>query len=283
MNDDSGDGKKDDLFYLNVSIPLGKASLNTYARREGESSRYGTTLAGNLSENNAYTLGTEVGQSSQDKSVSAGLNSNLHYSQLMLNGNVAGDHRRNYSGILQGGIVGHANGVTFSPLPVRDTFGVVSLDQPVSGVKIDTPQGPVWTDFRGYAVLPSLNAWQNSRVEVNTETLPKNMDIGNGTRVLNQGRGSVGKVQFTAITQRRVLLEVSTKEGKKLPKNIAITDDRGTYLTTSVDEGVVFLDNASARQTLVAQTEPDNCRITLTLPDQAQAGVFYETAKGVCQ
>ena len=283
LNDDSGDGKKDDLFYLNVSIPLGKASLNTYARREGESSRYGTTLAGNLSENNAYTLGTEVGQSSQDKSVSAGLNSNLHYSQLMLNGNVAGDHRRNYSGILQGGIVGHANGVTFSPLPVRDTFGVVSLDQPVSGVKIDTPQGPVWTDFRGYAVLPSLNAWQNSRVEVNTETLPKNMDIGNGTRVLNQGRGSVGKVQFTAITQRRVLLEVSTKEGKKLPKNIAITDDRGTYLTTSVDEGVVFLDNASARQTLVAQTEHDNCRITLTLPDQAQAGVFYETAKGVCQ
>ena len=276
-------GKKDDLFYFNVSFPLGKSNVNTYVRREGSSTRYGSTVMGNISNENGYSLGTEFDQKEKNQSVSAGLSSNLHYSQLMLNASLANDSQRSYSGSLQGGIVAHGEGVTFSPLPVRDTFGVVSLDQPIAGIKIDTPQGPVWTDARGYAVLPALNAWQNSRVELNTETLPKNMDVGNGTRFLSLGRGSVSKVQFAAVTQRRVLLEVTMQDGKKLPKNRAIMDTQGNYLTTSVDDGVVFLNNASARQGLVALDESGSCRIQLTLPDQAQTDVFYETAKGVCQ
>jgi len=251
LNGGQSDGKNEDLFYLNVTVPLGRSSINTYARRDSGRTRFGSTLNGNINDDNAYTLGTELGREEGYRSVSAGLSSNLHYSQLMLNGSVAGEDRRNYS---------------------------------VSGVKIETPQGPVWTDSRGYAVLPSLNAWQQSRIEVNTETLPKNMDIGNGTRMLYQGRGSVSQVQFNAITQRRALLHVTLANGKKLPKNLAVTDDKGNYITTSVDEGIVFLNNVTTRQTLVVQGENDNnCRITLVLPDLAEAGVFYETAKGVCQ
>lgn len=283
LNSESTEGKKEDLFYLNVSFPLGKSNMNTYARRDENKTRFGSTLTGNLDDDSFYSLGTELGQNESDRSISAGLNRNLHYTQLMLNGSAAGQNRRSYTGTLQGGVVAHQQGVTLSPIPVRETFAIASLAQPVAGVKIDTPQGPVWTDARGYAVLPSLNAWRKSRIEVNTETLPKNMDLGNGTRMLNQGRGSVGHVQFNAITQRRVLLEVNTSDGKKLPKNSAIMDESGSYLTTSVDDGVVFLSNARASQVLLAQGELSTCRITLALPEQAEVGVFYETAKGVCQ
>ena len=282
LNAERGNGKKDDLFYVNVNFPLGGNNVSTYARHDDNKTRYGSTLSGNL-DDNSYTLGTELGREENERSVNASLSSNLHYTQLMVNGSATGQHQRNYSGSLQGGIVAHENGITLSPMSVRETFGIASLAQPVAGVKIDTPQGPVWTDARGYAVLPSLNAWQKSRIEVNTETLPKNMDIGNGTYMLNQGRGSVGKVQFNVISQRRVLMEVSTAEGKKLPKNTAITDEQGNYLTTSVDDGVVFLSNASASQVLVAQGEPASCRIKLKLPEQAEKDVFYEAVKGVCQ
>ncbi len=282
LDAERGNRKKDDLFYVNVNFPLGRNNVSTYARHDDNKTRYGSTLSGNMADN-SYTLGTELGQGENERSVNAGLSSNLHYTQLMLNGSATGQHQRSYSGALQGGIVAHENGITLSPVPVHETFGIASLAQPVAGVKLDTPQGPVWTDARGYAVLPSLNAWQKSRIEVNTETLPKNMDIGNGTQMLNQGRGSVGKVQFSVITQRRVLIDVSTVEGNKLPKNTAITDEQGNYLTTSVDDGVVFLNNASASQVLVAQGDPGVCRIKLKLPEQAETGVFYETAKGVCQ
>lgn len=283
LSAETGDAKREDLFYINVSLPLGKSTMNSYARRDANKTRVGSTLSGNLNDDSLYTLGTELGQNESDRSFTAGLNRNLHYTQLMLNGSMTGKNQHSYNGTLQGGIVAHEKGITLSPLPVHDTFGIASLDQPVAGVKIDSPQGPVWTDARGYAVLPSLNAWQMSRIEVSTDTLPKNMDIGNGTRMLSQGRGSVGHVQFSAVTQRRVLLDVTTTDGKKLPKNTAITDAHGVYLTTSVDDGVIFLNNASTDLVLLAQGTPNVCRIKLSLPEKAETGVFYETAKGVCQ
>lgn len=283
MNASKENGGKEDVFYLNLSIPLGKNFVNSYMRKDKNSSRFGTTLSGNINPDNAYTLSTEAGRNQSESNLSAGLSSNLHYSQLSLNAGMVGENGYNYSGMLQGGVVAHANGVTLSPLPVHETFGVASMAQPVAGIKIETPQGSVWTDSRGYAVLPSLNAWQDSRIEVSTETLPKNMDIGNGTRMLHVGRGAVGNVEFKAITQRRVLLDVTTADGKKLPKNLAVTDEQGNYITTSVDEGVVFLNNASASQTLVVKGDINDCRIQLKLPEQPQEEVFYETAKEVCQ
>lgn len=282
LNSSQGDQKNEDVFYLNVSFPLGKSNGSTYARRDSGKTRFGSRVNGHLTEDTAYNLGTELGRENSERSFAAGLSSNLHYSQLTLNGGVAGNQQRNYSASLQGGIVAHSEGVTFSPLPVNETFGIVSMAQPVAGIKMDTPAGPTWTDARGYAVIPSANAWHKSRIEVNTGTLPKNMDISNGTRYLSQGRGSVSKVQFNAITQRRVLLNVAMANGAELPKNSVITSEDGNYLTTAVDDGVVFISNASASQVLMARTDNGACRIELTLPKQAEPDVFYETAKGVC-
>ncbi|MGU0160678.1 fimbria/pilus outer membrane usher protein [Escherichia coli] len=40
--------------------------------------------------------------------------------------------------------------------------------------------------FRGNAVIPSIQPWRTSGVEIDTASLPKNVDIGNGTK--NQTR-----------------------------------------------------------------------------------------------
>lgn len=61
--------------------------------------------------------------------------------------------------------------------------------------------------------------WRPARVEVDTETLPKNMDIGNGTRVVTLGKGAVGHLDFTALTQRRALVNVTTANGKSCRKD----------------------------------------------------------------
>ncbi len=63
------------------------------------------------------------------------------------------DDQRNYSAMLSGGIALHRQGVTFSPYTIKDTFGIAHLSKPESGIEIATPQGPVWTDFWGQAVV----------------------------------------------------------------------------------------------------------------------------------
>lgn len=273
----------DNIFYLNLNISFQQHSVNAYARSEKGRKRFGTSVTGTISDDTTYTLGAERDQTESRNSFSGGINQNLHYTQLSMNASTNGSQSHSYSGTLRGGMAAHRHGVTFTPWAIRDTFAIASLDKPVSGVRIETSQGPVWTDFSGQAVIPSVSAWREAAVEINTATLPKNMDIGNGLRMLKQGRGAVGKIRFSTITERRVLLSVTMGNGDPLPKGVAVTDSAGNYLTTSVDDGVLFLNNLTGRQTLVAKLEKGSCRISLTLPEAPDADAFYENASGVCQ
>ncbi|HDK6714872.1 TPA: fimbrial biogenesis usher protein [Klebsiella quasipneumoniae] len=279
----SAEQSNDNIFYLNVNIPFQRHSLNAYARSEKGRERFGTSITGNISEDTSYNLGAERSQSDSQNSFSASINQNLHYSQLSVNASTSGSQNHSYSGMLRGGIAAHRRGVTFTPWAISDTFAVASLDKPISGVRLETSQGPVWTDFSGQAVIPSVTAWRNAVVEINTASLPKNMDIGNGLRVLKQGRGAVGRIRFATVTERRVLLDVVMGNGKPLPKGVAVTDSEGNYLTTSVDDGVLFLNNIAGRQTLVAKLENGSCHISLSLPETPGVDTFYENANGVCQ
>ncbi|MBD4786565.1 FimD/PapC C-terminal domain-containing protein, partial [Klebsiella pneumoniae] len=72
-------------------------------------------------------------------------------------------------------------------------------------------------------------------------------------------------------------------DGKKLPRGVAIEDSEGNYLTTSVDDGVVFLNNIKPDMVLDIKDEQQSCRIHLTFPEDAPKDVFYETATGECQ
>jgi outer membrane usher protein FimD/PapC len=173
--------------------------------------------------------------------------------------------------------------MTFSPWPINDTFAVAQLDSNISGVKIDTPQGPVWTDRWGQAIVPTLPPYRNALVQIDTETLPRNVDVSNGSKRIKQGRGSVGNVNFKVLEQRRAMLYVTLPDGSKLPRGIAVEDNQGKYLTTVVDDGIVFINNILPRQVLVARLENGVCRIETSLPENSDPNTFYDTANGVCK
>lgn len=67
------------------------------------------------------------------------------YAQVNLGASGLGTRNRSYYGGATGGLVLHASGLTASPYPVQDTFGILSASG-TPGVKVGTPQGPVWTD-----------------------------------------------------------------------------------------------------------------------------------------
>lgn len=283
LGSSNSDRKNEDMFYVTLSVPFGERAVNLYSRQKKGDNRYGLNTTGRVLENTYYMLSTERNEQQQESSFAGGISSNLHYSQLSLNASMNGPGSRSYSGSLQGGVAAHSDGVTFSPFSIRETFAIAQLDKPVSGVRLDTVQGPVWTDFTGQAVIPSVPAWKKSRVEVRTESLPKNMDIGNGTRMLRQGKGAVGKVQFNTLTQRRILLTITTSDGKLLPRGTAITDSEGGYQTTSVDDGVIFLNDLPAKLPLIARLEGSNCKLDFTLSEAPSTEHFYENVAGTCK
>ncbi|MCZ7253273.1 hypothetical protein NK293_23855, partial [Salmonella enterica] len=85
-----------------------------------------------------------------------------------------------------------------------------------------------------HAVIPGLPAYTTSHLEVQTQSLPKRVDLKNGTKILAVGRGSFNTVDFQVVNVRRVLLEVRDEQGTPLPQGSAVFGPDNTYLTNVV-------------------------------------------------
>lgn len=267
---------------LQVSVPLGgDRRVNSYISRRGDQSRAGTALSERVNEYVNYEVGVERDLSAREQSVRGQVDLMPRYTRIGLG--VSRDPLgTNYTGQLQGGVVAHGGGVTFSPYAVQDTFGIASVGD-IGAARIDTPQGPVWTDFSGQAVIPGLPAYTNSRIEVQTQSLPKRVDLKNGTHVLAAGRGSFNTVAFDVVKVRRVLLTAHDQQGRPLPQGASVFGKDNRFLTSVVGEGMIFLNDLNDSQTLrVSLPDSSSCLLSLTAETQPDNDKFYETTSAVC-
>lgn len=280
------DDQDDDLLYINLSIPLGGSqSLSSYMRKQGDSTSYGLANSGALGNDTNYYISADRDDESQENSFNGNINTNLHYTQLSVGGGASGDHQRNYNATLSGGIAMHKDGVTFSPYSIKDTFAIAKLSEPKAGVEITTPQGTVWTDRWGQAVIPGLTEWRNSRIEVDANKLPQSMTLANGTKYIAAAHGSVSEVSFKVLNSRRVMLRIKQADGKPLAKGLSVVDAKDNYVVTVVDDGHVFLNDADQVAALYAINDDDQrlCKLDFTLPEKHDEDAFYEEVNGVCR
>lgn len=284
-DDDDSHHTNGDQFYVNLSIPIGSHNVNAYWRKQGDSENAGLETSDTISPEMSYSVAAERDIDGKENNFNGSISDNLHYTQLGLSAGMNGTDSKNYGMTLSGGVVAHPQGVTFSPYRVEDTFAVADLNEKVDDVQISTPSGNVWTDHWGRAVIPSLPAYHNARIEINTESLPKNIDVNNAMSMVSVGRGAVSHIQFGVINVRRVMLNVSDRNGRKLAKGTTIVDAEGNYIVTAVDDGLVFLSDVDKQPKLFAVGDDGKhqCQLQYTLPKERDLNVFYEKVDGVCQ
>ncbi|WP_229333849.1 fimbrial biogenesis usher protein [Ewingella americana] len=288
LNQSDNDGRyrnSGDLLYVNVSVPFGSQRVNAYMHKRGDDTTTGLQTSGNLGQDSVYTVSAERQNPGSEDNFNAGLNSNLHYTQMTLGAGTTGSDGRNYSGTLSGGIVAGDGGVSFSPYQVHDTFAVAKIDADVSGVQIATPAGNVWTDHWGRALVPSLPEYHKARLEINTDTLPKNIDVNNGFSSITAGRGSVSKIRFGVVKVRRAMIRVVQKNGQILPKGASVINGDGDYITTVVEDGLVFVNDADKQPRLFVLDEngAKQCEIIYQMNEKRDDNAFFEDVTGVCK
>ena len=267
---------------LQVSVPLGgDRRVNSYTSRRGDQFTAGTALSERVNDYVNYEVGVERDLRAREQSVRGHVDLLPRYTRVGLG--VSRDPLgTRYTGQLQGGVVAHERGLTFSPYAVQDTFGIVSVGD-IASARVETPQGPTWTDFRGQAVIAGLPAYTASRVEVQTQSLPKRVDLKNGTQVLAAGRGAFNAVDFDVVKVRRVLLTANDQQGRPLPQGASVFGKGDRFLTSVVGEGMIFLNDVNESQSLrVSLPDSSTCLLRIdpgTPPDHDK---FYETASAVC-
>lgn len=281
---DSGDDARGTGLYASLSLPLGRnRSLNTYGRHDERSGlRTGARYTEQISDTLGYSLGADRSDSGQTD-FNGRLNALPRYTSVDLGYSRSGVGANSYDLTLRGGLAIHEEGLTPSPYPLRDTFGLLKVGD-AAGVKVSTPQGPVWTDGGGRAVAANLPAYQTSRIEIDTVSLPRHLDVLNGYQEVEAGRGAVPRLDFSVSSVRRLMLHVRTAEGDWVPKGASVHGNQGEYLTSVVDAGLVYLADAPDEVRLQVML-PDNrpCHLELDTAGLPESSLPYATVEVVCR
>ena len=275
-------GSNENTVYMSVSVPLGAMrSVRTYASRRGDRQRAGAMFSDVVNDSLSYHLSTEHSGERGASYSSANVSARPLYTSLEL-GYAQGDESQNYNGRLSGGVVAHKSGVTLSPYQVQDTFGIIKVGD-LPGVKIATPSGPVWTDKAGEAVVPQLRAYRQSRIEVQTQSLPRRADLQNGFQVVGAGRGSVSHLQFNVIKAQRLLISAFDGSGRPLPKGSSVLGGKNNFLTTVLDNGTIFLTDSNPEQVfMVSLPDETSCLLNIDFPAATDNDAFYDVTTAVC-
>ena len=278
-----GRQQQDNAVYFNVSVPLGESRrLRSWVRNSGGENRTGLGVTEQIDDQLSYRVSAEHDSSDKQVETTVGVSALPRYSQLDFSYSRSDAERSSYQGGARGGVVLHGDGVTFSPYPVRDTFALVSVGD-MSGIKLSTPSGPVWTDWQGQAVVPQVAAYGRSPVEVQTRSLPRNADITNGLAMISAGRGAVDRVEFGVGLTRRMLLTVSNDQGTSLPAGASVSTASGEFVTLVQDGSQVFLPNVLDQPTLwITTAQGGRCELRYELPAKADPSVYFETAPARC-
>jgi P pilus assembly protein, porin PapC len=153
--------------------------------------------------------------------------------------------RVNYG--LQGGIVAYQDGIIFGQ-PLGETIVLVKASG-ANGVGVSNQTG-VKTDWRGYSIIPNASPYRKNQVQLNTETLPDNVDLALTSQNVIPTRGAVVRANFDANIGQRVLMIIKRQgEGtvpfgaivsdsnQKTTREFIVGDGGQVYLTGMADSG----------------------------------------------
>ncbi|WP_081430863.1 fimbria/pilus outer membrane usher protein [Klebsiella aerogenes] len=284
-NESGGGYGREDRLYISLQFPLGESmTMNTTMNHGRDGWRYGSRVDQRLSQDRNWSLSVERDENRRQNSATGTFSSVTRWSNLTGSVSADSDHSRSLSIQTSGSVVAHGHGVTMAPYQVRDTFAIAKVGNK-SGVRLETPAGPVWTDNNGFAVIPSLNSWARTGVEVDTRSLGKRADVLNGMQEVSPARGSVSHLRFDMVSTRRVMVSMRGAGGQRLPSGAAVYDAKGEFITVVDEDGNVFLPDARPGMTFSVDTKKNECRVTLDrLPEEpAEEAGLYETISGVCR
>lgn len=244
---------RDQMLAFNMNIPFSHwlRSDNTTAWQHASAS-YSVTndlngrttnlagLYGTLLEDNNLNYSVQTGYAGGGRGSSSTGYATMNYRGGYANSNVgysqANGMKQLYYGF-SGGVLAHADGVTFSQ-PLNDT--VVLVKAPGAGnVRVENQTG-VTTDWRGYAVLPYATEYRENRVALDTNTLADNVELDDAVATAIPTRGAVVRAEFKAHVGMKILMSLIYK-GKPIPFGAVVTSKDSQSSSIVGDNGQVFL------------------------------------------
>lgn len=280
---------EDQVFSLNISVPLDRWLNHSWANYAFNTSKHGNsshTVGLNGTALEEQNLNWGIQESETDHGEGSGGNATLDYqgSYARVNAGYAYDrdqHRVNYG--IEGGIVAHAHGITLSQA-LGETVALVEVPG-AGGVDISNQTG-VRTDFRGYTIVPYINPYRENDIVLNTEALPVDTDVALASVTVAPTRGAIVRAHFNTRIGKRVLMTLTRSNGEAVPFGAVVSVDGADSNSAIVgDSGQVYLSGMADKGSAVAKwgrSVNEQCRISWRFAETVPASGVTET-QTLCQ
>lgn len=269
--------------YVNLSIALGSGvTISSYGRRTDDVTYYGASIDQRVNDTVAYRLSAERSSGIPGTEASGSVNVLPRYASVSL-GLSDRQTGRSYYGEITGSMLATPSGVGFSPYPVQDTFGVIRTGN-VVGLKVDTPQGPVWSGPGGIVAVPALLAYQASRLEAALTGKALNVDVADPSQVVRAGRGAVLDMTMDARRVRRVLLTVTDAQDVVLPAGLPVLRGGNEFFSSTARGGRVMVDRMQEDDILYVELPTgQRCMLQDVRTRARGEGELFESGTAACR
>lgn len=163
---------------------------------------------------------------------------------------------------LNGSIIAHPGGVTFSP-ERGDTLALIEA-RDAKGAHINGAPG-ITVDRNGYAVMPWLNPWRINEVTIDPKGSAENIRFSQTRAQVAPYMGSVIVVKFDTKVKNEYMLQARQISGKALPFGAGISDETGKDIGFVGQGSVLYIDGRQAKQ---ARVKWDGGQCTVALQPQ---------------
>lgn len=275
----------DRLVSLNVSIPFGRWLGHNMAEHDRLNSMYATAqtsrdqdgvtqmqtgVSGTLLKDGNMNYSVMQGHSSRSGG-SGSLNASWQGEAGRASGGYSysrNEHAWNWD--LSGGVVAHADGVTFGQ-SLGDTNVLIKAPG-AKGVHVENETG-VSTDWRGYAVMPYATMYRRNRVALDVKSLDMHTDLDDTVQDVVPTQGALVRAEYRTHVGLRAMFSL-THGGRPVPFGTMVTEKNSGIMSIADDTGEVYMTGVPMNGVLEmvwGSDARDKCQMPYTLPAGSQA------------
>lgn len=276
-------GSSQTNYLLSFSLPLGRYdNYQTPQLRmdlaHDSKGYYGqqVSISGNMKPDSRFSYGITAMNSNQYIGSSGSLSGNYRGSVTALSSAMnAGKGYHSAAIGIDGSLVVHSDGVTFSPY-ISDNFALIEA-KGAEGARVSSYSG-VNIDAKGYALVPNLTPYQINEINIDPKGIPFDTEMDNTSLKVAPYSGAVVKLKYNTKRGRPILINAIYK-GKSLPFGANILDAKGNSIGAVGQGGQLYARVIEEQGQLTAkwgESRNMQCVVNYTLPSITKERSFLQ-------
>ncbi|EAR57720.1 putative outer membrane protein [Photobacterium sp. SKA34] len=278
----------DNLIGLNLSIPLYKNISSSISHYENINEKTNSSNINIGYYNNNFSLSATESLIKGNHD-SSSLNVNYDHSLGSMNAGISESdtyHQLTYG--LNGSIAIHSSGITLGKSIHNGTAALIDTHGS-SNIEINNK---VKTDYFGYALIPNISEYYENEFQVNTYSIPNNVEFDITRASVVPTAGALTKIEFKSIIGHKMILKILTENDAIIPFGTTIHNhsyDKFEHNINNLigDDNLAVLSGMHSKKgylTLSWLIENKNmdCKIPYDLDDLSQNSSGFYSLEAKC-